>query len=334
MRAAILTADRPNLAIADVADPVAGSGDVVVSVSGCGVCGSDLHVTSMLAAEGSILGHEIAGVIEDIGAGVDGWRIGASVAVRPIAGCGRCDQCERGRPDHCPSFKLLGYDRAGGFAPFVSVDARELFALSAGIDPVQQPLVEPLAVARRAARRAGLRSSDRVAILGGGPIGLAVAAWARTLGVERLLVSEPSPLRRDLAAALGAIPADPTSAALGETVRAALGAAPTVVFECSGRAGLIQQAMELADVDARVVVVGICPSVDEFFPWTGISKELDVRFAIYYGREDFDETIAALDSHRLDAAAMVTEEINLDALPARFARLVREPDAGKVIVRP
>ncbi len=69
-------------------------------------------------------------------------------------------------------------------------------------------------------------------------------------------------------------------------------------------------------------------------PFVDITKELDVRFAIYYVREDLDDTIGALDTHRLNAATMVTDEIELHALPARFAQIVREPDAGKVIVRP
>jgi (R,R)-butanediol dehydrogenase/meso-butanediol dehydrogenase/diacetyl reductase len=107
-----------------------------------------------------------------------------------------------------------------------------------------------------------------------------------------------------------------------------------VVFECSGRPGLIAQAIELAAVDGRVVVVGICPQNDEIFPFWALSKELDVRFAIYYGREDFTDTLDALDSHRLDARSMVTETISLEELPERFAELERDPDAGKVIVRP
>ena len=82
-----------------------------------------------------------------------------------------------------------------------------------------------------------------------------------------------------------------------------------MVFECSGRPGLIEQAIEVTAVDGRVVVVGICPQNDEIFPFWALSKELDLRFAIYYGREDFTDTLDALDAHRLDARSMVTETI-------------------------
>jgi threonine dehydrogenase-like Zn-dependent dehydrogenase len=80
--------------------------------------------------------------------------------------------------------------------------------------------------------------------------------------------------------------------------------------------------------------VGICLQNDEFFPFWGISKELDIRFSVYYGREDFTDTLSALDDHRIAAVPMVTETIGLEQLPERFARLERDPDAGKVIVRP
>jgi threonine dehydrogenase-like Zn-dependent dehydrogenase len=83
-----------------------------------------------------------------------------------------------------------------------------------------------------------------------------------------------------------------------------------------------------------VVVVGICLQDDSIFPFWGLSKEIDVRFSIYYGREDFTDTLDALDTRRLDVLPMVTETVGLEQLPERFARLERDPDAGKVIVRP
>jgi (R,R)-butanediol dehydrogenase / meso-butanediol dehydrogenase / diacetyl reductase len=150
-----------------------------------------------------------------------------------------------------------------------------------------------------------------------------------------VVVSEPSALRRDLARQLGAQAAfDPLHEPVAAAIADATAGGPSVVFECSGRPGLIEQAIELATVDGRVVVVGICPQNDEIFPFWALSKELDVRFAIYYGREDFTDTLDALDAHRLDARSMVTETIGLEQLPERFAQLERDPDAGKVIVRP
>jgi len=337
VRAVVLAEDRPRLELADVPIPEPGPAEALLRVTGCGICGSDLHLASQLAATGAVLGHEIAGEVAGVGADVDPgrWQRGQAVVARPFSGCGRCAFCTGGRADHCAQFQLIGLERAGGFAEFVTVRADELFALPASVSGDEQPLVEPLAVVRRAMRRGGVTSSDRVAVLGAGPIGLAAVAWAVALGVQSVVVSEPSPLRRDLAARLGATTTlDPGEGPVAAGVFEATGGGPTVVLECSGRPGLIEQAMEMTVVDGRVVVVGICLQDDTIFPFWGLSKELDIRFSIYYGREDFTDTIDALQGHRLEAVPMVTETIGLEKLPDRFARLERDPDAGKVIVRP
>jgi (R,R)-butanediol dehydrogenase/meso-butanediol dehydrogenase/diacetyl reductase len=337
VRAAVLTEERPRLEMADVPAPIPGPGEALLKITGCGICGSDLHLASQLAAPGAVLGHEIAGVVAGVGAGVDPvrWPDGTAVVARPFGGCGECAFCRAGRADHCARFQLIGLERPGGFAEFVAVRGDELFKLPATVSPDEQPLVEPLAVVRRAFRRGQVTTGDRVAVLGAGPIGLAAVAWAVAVGVEVVVVSEPSALRRRLAIELGATAAfDPTDAPIAAAVTEATGEGPTVVFECSGRPGLIEQAIELTAVEGRVVVVGICPQNDEIFPFWALSKELDVRFSIYYGREDFTDTLDALDTHRLNARSMVTETIGLEALPDRFAQLERDPDAGKVIVRP
>ena len=333
----MLTDERPRLEMADVPMPSPGPGEALLRITGCGICGSDLHLASQLAAPGAVLGHEIAGEVAGVGAGIDParWPDGTPVVARPFGGCGQCAFCRGGRADHCAQFQLIGLERPGGFAEFVTVRGDELFKLPATVGDDEQPLVEPLAVVRRAFRRGQVEPGDGVAVLGAGPIGLAAVAWAVAIGVEAVVVSEPSPLRRELALLLGATAVfDPAAEPIAAGVSAATGGGPSVVFECSGRPGLIEQAIELTAVDGRVVVVGICPQNDEIFPFWALSKELDVRFSIYYGREDFTDTLAALDAHRLDARSMVTETIGLEELPERFARLERDPDAGKVIVRP
>ncbi len=206
MRAALLAQDRPRLELSEIPTPVPAPGEALLRVTGCGICGSDLHLASQLAETGAVLGHEIAGEVVRVGEDVDAvrWRTGTAVVARPFSGCGTCAFCTGGRADHCAQFQLLGLERPGGFAEFVTVRADELFELPASVAPDEQPLVEPLAVMRRAFRRGAVTSSDRVAVLGAGPIGLAAVAWSVAMGVHTVVVSEPSPLRRDLATRLGA----------------------------------------------------------------------------------------------------------------------------------
>jgi len=336
VRAVVLTDEPPRLEGVEVADPTPGRGQVVIRVSACGICGSDLHIAAMLGSPGAILGHEIAGVIDEVAEDVDPrWAPGTSVTARPFTSCGTCRYCASGRADHCRSFELLGLTQPGGFAERVALSADELYATPASLTGPDQALVEPLAVALHGVRRAGLRAGESVAVLGGGPIGLAVTAWARTLGAATIVVSDPVPERRALAEKLGAdITVDPTTTDLANACDEATGGPPPVVVECTGRGGLIEQGMQVAAVDGRVAVVGVCLAPDTIFPWNGLHKELDVRFALYYDRRDFVDTIAALDDGSLHVDGLVTDVVNLDGLPAAFAALLERSDTGKVVVAP
>ncbi|HUO48033.1 MAG TPA: alcohol dehydrogenase catalytic domain-containing protein [Acidimicrobiales bacterium] len=336
MRAAVLTGPGGRLETAVVDDPAPGPGQVVARVTACGICGSDLHIAAAYGMPGSILGHEIAGVVETVGAEVDGrWKPGTAVTARPFTSCGACDWCVGGRPDHCTAFSLLGFTSPGGFAERVVLSAAELFVLPASVTGPEQALIEPLAVALHGLRRAGVQSGEPVAVLGAGPIGLATTAWARALGVGPVVVSEPAPARRILASALGAAATvDPGTGDLAGACGDALGGPPRVVMECSGKPGMIEAAMQLAAVDGRVGVVGACMVPDTIFPFTGLHKELDVRFALYYDRRDFVDTLRALEDHTLVVHGLVTDVVDLDGLPDMFAGLSAGADTGKVVVTP
>ena len=337
MRAVVLGDAPPALEVADVVDPVPAADEVVLAVTACGICGSDLHVASAIGAPGTILGHEIAGTVAALGSGVDpgAWRIGQPVVARPLAGCGTCRYCVAGRPDHCAHFQLLGLNRPGGFAELMSVQARELYALPTGLVGPEQALVEPLAIARRALRRSGLVAGETVGVIGAGPIGLAVITWARALGAGTIVVSDPAPDRRELGLAMGAdLAVDPLAGDLGEAALAATGDLPQTVIECSGRPEQIGRAMDQVAIDGRVTVVSVCITDASIFPYTGLSKELDIRFSLYYGVEDYVDTLAALEAGSLTIAGLLTETVSLDDLPDRFHRLIHEPTGGKVAVLP
>jgi (R,R)-butanediol dehydrogenase / meso-butanediol dehydrogenase / diacetyl reductase len=328
VKAVALTADRL-LEVVEVADPVAQRGEVVVRVNGCGICGSDLHSVAAMGPPGTVMGHEIAGEVVELGADVDDVRVGDVVAVRPLIGCGACAHCLAGRQDHCASFALVGFQRAGGFAEYTAVSGSELFHLPATVRAEDHALIEPFAVARRGLRRGGLAAGEDVLVLGAGPIGLAIIHWARALGANNIIVSDPLEQRRQLALGLGA-----TQAVHPDAARESVGDGVPLVVECTGAASLIDQGMQLAAIDGRVAVVGMCIAPDSIFPWWGLQKELDVRFSIYYGREDFTDTIDGFASGALAPDGLVTETVNLDQLPERFARLAAQGDAGKVVVTP
>ncbi|MDH3705991.1 MAG: alcohol dehydrogenase catalytic domain-containing protein [Acidimicrobiia bacterium] len=336
MRAAQLTGEPHQLELTTVDTPQPGDGEVLLRVEGCGICGSDLHISG-LGLAGVVMGHEIAGTVAELGPGVDPsvCAMGSAVSVKPTVGCHHCVWCQKGRPDHCEHFQLIGLERFGGFAEYVAAPVADLYRLPATISGAEQALVEPLAVARQTLRRADLAPGEDVLVIGGGPIGLAVTAWARTLGAGRIVVSEPVERRRMLAATLGADhTVDPIRDDLGEAVAEHLDGSPPVVIEASGAPGRLDEALLHAGRRGRVAVVAILFTPDQIVPWTALQKELDVRFAMYYDPVDFTDTIDALDQHRLAAADMITDTIGLDELPDRFSQMAESPDVGKVVVAP
>jgi (R,R)-butanediol dehydrogenase/meso-butanediol dehydrogenase/diacetyl reductase len=171
-------------------------------------------------------------------------------------------------------------------------------------------------------------------VLGAGPVGLAVALWARALGAREVVVSDPVPQRRGLAETVGAAAVDPTAQDVAAVFRELTGGRPRVIVECAGRPGVLQQATELAATDAHITLVGACSAPDTFLPVVATSKELTLQFVVYYQPADFAHTLDALSSGRLDPRPLVTGHVGLDELPQRFTELMGPTADCKVLVHP
>ncbi len=235
--------------------------DVRVEVACSGICGTDLHVFSGMvfgraATEPVALGHEFAGRVVEIGSAVTTLAVGDRVTAIPNTPCGTCGFCRSGRGYACQN---RGGLRSGSWAPSCVIREQNVFRLPDAVSDRIGSLTEPLACAVRAVDRAGLRSGDRVCVVGGGPIGLFVAAVAKASGASAVIVSEPRAYRRDLARALGAaLVVDPTSEDLGSLVRDATdGLGADVVFEAVGHPKTIEAAISVAAPGGTVVVVGV-----------------------------------------------------------------------------
>ena len=327
-------ADEP-LAIEDRPDPEPGPGELVVQVAACGICGSDLHL-SQLGIPGIVLGHELAGDVVAVGDGVDGFAEGDRVCAFPLVGCGRCAACEGGRPAHCSvGGELIGLQRPGGFAESVVTSARDTFRLPLSVDHRTGALVEPLAVALHAVEGSRRAIEDPVLVIGAGPVGLACVLWLRHLGTPQVVVSDPVTGRRAMAERLGATATiDPAGADVRSAFERETGAAPTAVIECVGVPGTLQHAADVAGPEALVTVVGVCLQPDTVTPLVALTKELTMRFVLYYLRSDFERTLAALAREALDPGDLVTDDIGLEDLPARFEALRHPTTEGKVLVHP
>jgi (R,R)-butanediol dehydrogenase/meso-butanediol dehydrogenase/diacetyl reductase len=193
MKAAVFKNLGQPLQIEKVPDPTPEATELVVQVAYCGICGTDLHSTreGAFAAEcDSILGHEFCGHIAEVGAGIKNqWQVGDRVTALPFIGCGRCVSCVTGRPFECAQVKLTGMNIPGGFAEFVKTGSSETLRVPDGVSMQSAALIEPLAVGLHAVRVAQLKAGERVLIIGGGPVGLAVSLWCQFFGAQDVLVS-------------------------------------------------------------------------------------------------------------------------------------------------
>jgi (R,R)-butanediol dehydrogenase/meso-butanediol dehydrogenase/diacetyl reductase len=335
MRAAVLQQPGEPLAIVDQPDPRPGMGEVVIRVDACGICGSDLHLSDAYPMPGLVLGHEFCGTVAEVGTGVDDRRVGDRVTALSLAPCGRCPACASGRVRKCERVEMIGIERPGAYAEYVVVNARDTFLLPEALDHRHGALIEPLAVALHSVRRAGMRAGEDALVLGGGPVGLAVALWLRALGAREVVVSDPVATRRALAEQLGATATvDPTDSDVGDTFAALTGRRPSLVVECVGVPGLLQHATDVAAVDATVVVAGVCMAPDIITPLTAMTKELDVRFAFYYELRDYLTAIDLIARGRIDPLPLVTSEVTLDDAPRAFAELKHPSDECKVLITP
>lgn len=336
MKACVYRAPGAPLELAEVPDPVARAGELVVRVKACGICGSDLHAAgrTFRMPVGTIMGHEFAGVVEALGDGVEGFARGDPVVVMSYLGCGECEACRGGQAQRCHKVRLVGFGEVpGAYAELMKTRPASVFKMPPGMSFREAATVEPLVVGLHGLHRAGFRAGESCVVMGAGPIGIVTMLWARFAGARAIVVSELSEQRRRLALEMGADAAvDPRMRNPAAMVEQLAGAGPQVIFECIGAPGAMAEAIAYAQRASRVVVIGVCTEDDGFAPITAMGKELDMRFSLGLERAEVEMAIAMLAAGRVATAPMITHTMGLDDLPRAFAALARPTNQSKVMV--
>ncbi len=353
MRAVVMTTPG-QLEVQDV-DIAPRPGEVLLRTADCGICGTDLHLLrfpdAFRAGPGTVMGHEYSGEIVEVTAGIpaprlhsgqstaQGWRPGDRVVAVPMIACGDCDQCRAGFDWRCGRGSPVGLTAdgaTGAFAEYVRATPHTLFPIPDALSYRHAALTEPLAVGLHSVNRVRLDAGEPCLIMGAGPVGLFTLIWAKLRGAEPIVVSDPSPGRRDQAAALGAhAVVDPTdedpAARMREITK---GRWPAVVFDCVGTPPTLQEAMRLAARNGRVAVTGVCLQPYELQPMTAHAKELDVHYVFAYTHAEFQQALDALARGDVPADALISDVISLDDVPAMFQTLANPTTQLKVLVEP
>jgi (R,R)-butanediol dehydrogenase/meso-butanediol dehydrogenase/diacetyl reductase len=333
IRAAIMQGLHRPLIVESLPDPEPGEGEVLIRVGRCGICGSDLHMTEDPAfgrGAGDVLGHEFAGEVVALGRGAEGVRLGDLVAVIPLASCGRCETCRAGEPAWCAQFGLQG----GGYAEYALTRPNQCVILPQSASLADGAIIEPLAVALHGVAMSGLKAGDRVLVLGAGPIGLAVAFWAKRRGASQVVVQDIAGFQEERALAMGADafvvdPRDPVAAS-----DRALGGKADIVFECVGIPGLIAQAVGQVRNRGAILLLGLCTRPDTFDSFAMLSKEARLVTSAFFTRQEYEAALDALDAGAAEPRLLVTDTIALDDVPTIFEGLKHRTHQCKVLIAP
>jgi (R,R)-butanediol dehydrogenase/meso-butanediol dehydrogenase/diacetyl reductase len=324
------------ITVRDVPVPELGPDEVLVEVSHCGICGTDLHlVLGDIARPGTVLGHEWAGTVVECGALVDGWAPGEPVVATPEPGCGTCRACRRGRPSVCLRRERPDYlSFRGAFSRYVTVAATRLARLPAGLTTRVAALTEPTAIALHTVNLADLEPSDAILVSGAGPVGLLMTAVLRSRGFGDVTVVEPSPVRRARALAVGAARAIEPDELATPDIGCPVDRPYTVAFECSGHAGAIEAALDQLDFAGTLVFVGTGHDLPRVNHNRAIVLELTTIGAYNYGADGFASALELLAGGTLPTDLLIEPiDIPLDALASTISALSRAEIAGKVLVR-
>jgi L-gulonate 5-dehydrogenase len=293
VKAAVLTRAGQITMTDDWPEPAPGRGEVVVGLTGVGICGSDLAVWSGERPVGLpwIAGHEGFGTIVAVGEGVSGDRVGERVVVEPNYPCGRCDACLRGRTAMCPHRRAVGINVPGLLRERAAVPADFAWTAPASLADQDLVCVEPMAVALHAAQVGRAAAGSRCLIVGAGSQGLLLLMVLRALGAE-VAVVEPADGRLAIARGLGARPAT--------------GAPYELVFETSGSVGGTQQALRSLGVGATLVLIGI-PHDDVPLSTASIVRgHATVMGSIIYDHPgDFRDTLSFITENSLSPSSII-----------------------------
>jgi 2-desacetyl-2-hydroxyethyl bacteriochlorophyllide A dehydrogenase len=331
MRAVAIAEDR-SLRPTELEERALQPEEARVGVAFCGICGSDIHLrVSPAVPAGSVMGHEFAGTVTEVGSSVSGFSPGDRVAVYPFVACGECPNCRRGDEHVCQNAAVTGLglgQNPGGYAESVVVHQSMLVPIPAGLSFEHGALVEPLAVALHGIDIGEATPASRCVVVGAGPIGVMTALALRARGVEQVLVIEKNEQRQQRMRELGVDAVGLEDVHLRVLERLG-GELPDVVYECAGNPAAPQLAIELVRSRGIVVLMGVLEEPVEISQLVLVIKEAQMRASFAYRRRDFDEAVTLLADGKLPADRLITGTAPLEQAQQMFERL-QDPSTGEI----
>lgn len=315
------------------------AGYVVVAVKQSGICGSDLHsyYGHWNQSHAFAHGHETCGMVTEVGEGVAGFQLGDRVVIECFSHCGDCIYCRTGHYNHCQNRKGVSHEQHGGFAEYTTAHASGLFKIPDSMSDEEGALVEPLAVGVRALAQAGATHQDRVAVIGGGTIGLLCMAVAKANGVKETLITVKYPQQAAAARALGADHiVDVTQHDIKDVVKELTsGFGVDTVIETIGGAKDFDDALAITRRRGIVVLVGGYYKPLEVDLSRIVWPEVLITGSNCYGysglQTDFQAAIDLIANGKVDVTKIVTHRLPLTEITKAFT-IAADKHSGAVKV--
>jgi L-gulonate 5-dehydrogenase len=328
-----LLTEKPRvLKMMDAEEPkIEGPKDVLVKMKAAGICGSDVHIyhgTSPVATYPRVMGHEIVGVVAEIGKDVAKVKVGDAVIIDQIVACGECYPCKIGRPNICCDMKVRGVHTDGGYREYVTAGEEAMHLLPPGLSFADAVMIEPMSIAFQACSRAEVAKDDIVFILGAGALGKSLIKAALLTGAE-IIVSDVVERRLEEARALGVRRAinsqkDDLAAKLKEYTRWG----PTVSIDAAGFPGSLPLLTELTCNAGRVITMAFLDEPSPVRQFKITAKELDVRGSRLQNNK-FEEVIAAYREGKIKIEGQVSHIFPFAEAVEAFRRI----DSGDADIR-
>jgi L-iditol 2-dehydrogenase len=328
-----------NVDLIDVPDPEVIPGHVLIEAKAAGVCGTDLHIyhDEFPTVPPVILGHEVAGIVAQVGDGVSNCQPGDRVTSETyFYVCGACEFCRDGFPNLCPSRKSIGSGVHGAFARYVLVPKQNIHPLPPNVDLLAGALTEPLACCVHALELTRVEPGDTVIVSGPGTIGLLMTQVVKACGAKVVtLGTDTDKARLDMARSLGADEALNVQAASAKTavheMTAGLGA--DVIFECSGAEGSARNCLDLVRRKGRYAQVGLFGRPIQWDLEQVCYKELRVSGSFATVPSAWRKALTLLASGQVQTRPLVSHTLPLDEWEQAF-RIFERRDGFKIVLTP
>jgi 2-desacetyl-2-hydroxyethyl bacteriochlorophyllide A dehydrogenase len=307
------------LQVQEIQAPSPGAGDVLVRVRAAGICHSDVHYRAGTSGVGPLpqtLGHEIAGVVEEVGSAVTGLQPGNRVCLHYLLSCGQCHFCRTGHEQFCAQGKMIGKHVDGGFAEYIVVPARNAVRLPAGVSFEHGAvLMCSSSTSFHALRKSRLQSGETVAVFGAGGLGMSAIQLARTMGALQVYAVDINDAKLQLAEMFGAVPVNAQQGDPVATIRQLTdGRGVDVAIEVIGLRQTMEQAVRCLAVLGRAVMAGIADRPFEINSYSDLlGREAEVIGCSDHTLRELEILVEYVRQGRLDLGHVVARSVPLEA---------------------